>query len=50
MKTLGVNVTEMSPTEAARTRGTVAAVAIDPKTHQRTAADQPGVIVFNGVE
>jgi len=50
LKTLGLPVTEMSDALAARMRGTLAAVAIDPKTHKRTAAAQPGVIVFNAVE
>ena len=31
-------------------RGTLAAVAIDPKTGQRTAVNQPDVMVFNGAE
>ncbi len=50
LKALSLKVTEMPAAEAARMRGTLATVAIDPKTHKRRAADQPGVIVFNGVE
>jgi hypothetical protein len=41
---------EIPAANAAALRGTLAAVAIDPKTGKRTAVNQPGVIVFNGTE
>jgi gamma-glutamyltranspeptidase/glutathione hydrolase len=50
LKALGLNVTEIPAAEAATRRGTLAAVAIDPKTGKRTAVNQPGIMVFNGTE
>jgi gamma-glutamyltranspeptidase/glutathione hydrolase len=50
LKMMGLNIVEIPTTEAGSRRGTVAAVAIDPKSGKRTAVDQPGVIVFNGTE
>jgi hypothetical protein len=50
LKALGLDVSEIPAAEAATRRGTLAAVAIDPKTGQRTAVNQPGVMVFNAAE
>jgi hypothetical protein len=50
LKGLGLNVVEVSAVEAATRRGTIAAVAIDPKTGKRTAVNLPGIMVFNGTE
>jgi gamma-glutamyltranspeptidase/glutathione hydrolase len=50
LKALHMNITETSVATAAGLRGTLAAIAIDPKTGRRMAADQPGVMVFNGAE
>jgi gamma-glutamyltranspeptidase/glutathione hydrolase len=50
LKALGLNLSEIPAADAAALRGTLAAVAIDPKTGQRTAVNQPGVMVFNGAE
>ena len=50
LKALGVNLTEISAADVPILRGTLAAVAIDPKTGKRTAANQPGIMVFNGTE
>lgn len=36
-----------TPENVAALRGTVAAIAIDPQTGNRSAANQPGVMVFN---
>ncbi len=47
LKALGLNITETPAATAAGLRGTLAAVAIDPKTGRRSAANQPGVMVFN---
>jgi gamma-glutamyltranspeptidase / glutathione hydrolase len=44
------NVSEVPPATAAGLRGTLAAVAIDAKTGKRTAANQPGVMVFNAAQ
>ncbi len=50
LKALGLNITETPEATARGLRGTLAAVAIDPKTGVRTAADQPGVMVFNAAD
>jgi gamma-glutamyltranspeptidase / glutathione hydrolase len=50
LKTAHVNVTEVPVATAAGLRGTLAAIAIDPKSGRRTAADQPDVMVFNGAQ
>jgi gamma-glutamyltranspeptidase / glutathione hydrolase len=46
----GANVTELPGATAAALRGTLAAVAIDPKSGKRIAVNQPGVMVFNDAE
>ena len=50
VKALGMEVTEITVATSAGLRGTLAAIAIDPKTGKRTAINQPGVMVFNGSE
>ena len=50
LKARGWNVTEVPAATAAGLRGTLAAVAIDPKTGKRTAVNLPGVTVFNEAE
>jgi hypothetical protein len=50
LKALGLQVTEVPTATAAGLRGTLAAVAIDPKTGKRTAVEYPGVLVFDGAE
>ena len=50
LKALGLNITETPAAMAAGLRGTLAAVAIDPKTGARSGANQPGVMVFNDAE
>jgi gamma-glutamyltranspeptidase / glutathione hydrolase len=50
LKATGLNVKEISNETAAGLSGTLAAVAIDPKTGERTAVDNPDVMVFNGVQ
>jgi gamma-glutamyltranspeptidase / glutathione hydrolase len=50
LKARGWNVTEVPAGTATALRGTLAAVAIDPKTGKRIAVDDPGVMVFNGAE
>lgn len=50
LKALGLNLIEIPAATAAALRGTLAAVAIDPRTGKRTAVNQPGVMVFNGTE
>lgn len=50
LKSLGLDLTEVSAATAGGLRGTLACVVIDPKTGKRTAVDQPGVMVFNGSE
>jgi gamma-glutamyltranspeptidase/glutathione hydrolase len=47
LRALRLGVTEIPAQTAAGLRGTLAAVAIDPVTRRREAADQPGVMVFN---
>lgn len=50
LKAMGLNPAEVPAVTAGAIRGTLAAVAIDPKTGTRTAVDQPGVMVFNSAE
>jgi len=50
LKARGLNITETPTARAAGLRGTLAAVAIDPKTGKRSAADQPGVMVYNDAD
>jgi hypothetical protein len=50
LKARGLKVTEMPAKTVVGQRGTLAAVTIDPKTGKRTAANQPGVMVFNDAE
>ena len=50
LRAFGLNLIEIPAAEAASRRGTLAAVAIDPKTGKRTAVNQPGVMVFCGTE
>ncbi len=50
VKKLGLKLTEKTRTEVSTLRGTVAAIAIDPATGKRSAADQPGVMVFTATE
>jgi gamma-glutamyltranspeptidase / glutathione hydrolase len=50
LKALGLNIIEIPAATAGGLRGTLAAVAIDPKTGKRTAANQPNIMVFNAAE
>jgi hypothetical protein len=50
LKAAHVNVTEVPVATAGGLRGTLAAIAVDAKTGRRTAADQPGVMVFNAAQ
>jgi gamma-glutamyltranspeptidase / glutathione hydrolase len=50
LKALGLVLDELSPATVAGLCGTLAAVSIDPKTGKRTVVDQPGVMVFSGME
>ncbi len=50
LKALGLRLDNTPTTTVAGLRGTLAAVAIDPKTGKRTAVDQPGIYVFNRTE
>jgi gamma-glutamyltranspeptidase/glutathione hydrolase len=50
LKAMGLNLVEVPAVTAAALRGTLAAVAIDPKTGTRSAVDQPGVMVFNSAD
>ena len=50
LKALGLNLIELPTASSGALRGTLAAVAIDPKTGKRIAVDQPGVMVFNETE
>jgi gamma-glutamyltranspeptidase/glutathione hydrolase len=50
LKASGMTIDETSQAMTGGLRGTLAAVAIDPVTGRRSAADQPGVMVFNGAE
>lgn len=50
LKALGLNLTELPAANATALRGSLAAVAIDPKTGRRSAVDQPGVMVYNRAE
>jgi hypothetical protein len=50
LKDAHVNVSEVPVATAGGLRGTLAAIAIDPKTGKRTAANQPGVMVFNAAQ
>jgi hypothetical protein len=47
LKAAGINLADVPQPTAIGLRGTQAAVQIDPTTKQRSAADQPGVMVFN---
>ncbi len=46
LKELGANVTEVPVEVATGLRGTLATLAIDPKTGKRTTVELPGVMVF----
>jgi gamma-glutamyltranspeptidase/glutathione hydrolase len=50
LKARGWSMTEIPVAIAAALRGTLAAVAIDPKTGTRMAVNQPGVMVFSDAE
>jgi len=50
LKAAHVNVNEVPAATAGGLRGTLAAIAVDPKTGRRTAVDQPGVMVFNAAQ
>ena len=50
LKALGANVTEVPVEVADGLRGTLATVAIDPKTGKRTTVELPGVMVFGEAE
>lgn len=50
LKASGMNITETPPAMALGLRGTLAAVEIDPTTGARSAANQPGVMVFNDAQ
>lgn len=48
VKSLGVPLTEVSAREALILRGTLSAAAIDPRTHEASTVEVPGVMVFAG--
>lgn len=48
VESLGVAVTEVSAQQALILRGTLAAAAIDPRTHEASTVEVPGVMVFAG--
>lgn len=48
VKALGVPIAEVSAEETEILRGTLAAAAIDPRTHQASTVEVPGVMVFAG--
>ncbi len=48
--TLGVETSEVPQATVASVRGTLAAVAIDPRTGARATPEQPGVLVFGGAQ
>jgi gamma-glutamyltranspeptidase/glutathione hydrolase len=48
VRSLGVPVTEVSAREALILRGTLSAAAIDPRTHEASTVEVPGVMVFAG--
>lgn len=50
LKALGLNLTETPAVTVRIQRGTLAAVAINPRTGKRTAVNQPALMVFNGAE
>lgn len=50
LKSNGLNVTEVPVPIVAGVRGTLALIALDPKTGERTAPEVPGVMVFAGSE
>ena len=50
LKARGWNMTEVPAMTAAGLRGTLAVVAIDPKTGKRIAVNEPGVMVFSAAE
>jgi gamma-glutamyltranspeptidase / glutathione hydrolase len=50
LKTMGTTVVEVPAPVVAGIRGTLALVAIDPKTRIRTTPEVPGVMVFGGAE
>lgn len=50
LKSTGLTVTEVPVPIVAGVRGTLALVALDPKTAERTAPEVPGVMVFAGSE
>jgi hypothetical protein len=50
LKTALPNINPVPEAMVGPLRGTLAAVTIDLKTGQRTAVNQPGVMVFNGAE
>lgn len=50
VKALHINVNEVPVATAAGLRGTLAAIALDPKTGKRSAANQPGMMVFSEVQ
>jgi gamma-glutamyltranspeptidase / glutathione hydrolase len=50
LKALGLQLTEIPFSTALGVRGTLAAVAIDPKTGKRAAVEYPGVLVFDATE
>jgi hypothetical protein len=50
VKALHINVNEVPVATAAGLRGTLAAIAVDPKTGRRSGANQPGLMVFSEVQ
>lgn len=50
VKALHINVNEVPVATAGGLRGTLAAIAVDPKTGRRSAANQPGLMVFSEVQ
>lgn len=44
---LGIRIQEVPVPEASNERGTLAVVAIDPKTGRRTGVDSSGIMIFN---
>jgi gamma-glutamyltranspeptidase/glutathione hydrolase len=50
LKSSGTNIVELPAAAVAGVRGTLALVAIDPKSGARTTPEVPGVMVFGGTE
>jgi hypothetical protein len=50
LRAAGMMMDDVAPALADALRGTLAAIEIDPVTGRRSAANQPGVMVFNSAQ